>query len=156
MKTKLCALFLAVAMLSGCYGYMHFYPAQGPLAGQTPLPVFKAKFGDFSGSEITLPFVAGEVCRGTWTRVDRNTNANGTQTVSAAGKPDMAAVWDAVYGPGFYTAHVLGNKFYGTGVLTGDRGSTVDLEFIGAGHEEGSAPRGVARDNKGNIYKVVF
>src|SRR5579859_4809123 len=119
MKTKFFALFLAVALLSGCYGYMHFYPAQGPLAAQTPLPVFKAKFSDFSGGAITMPFVDGEVCRGNWTRVQPTTSANGAQTVSAAGKPDMAAVWDAVYGPGFYTAHVLGSYYYGTAVLKG-------------------------------------
>ena len=156
MKTKLCALFLAVAMLSGCYGYMHFYPAQGPLAAQTPLPVFKAKFTGRTSGDVTMPFVGGEVCTGHWTHVDRSNNANGTQTVTAAGKPDMAAVWDTVYGPGFYTGHVLGNGYYGTAVLTGDRGSTVDLEFIISGDEEFRSLRGVARDNHGNIYKVVF
>jgi hypothetical protein len=155
MKTRLLGLLIAVSFLSGCYANMHLYPAQGPIATQSPLPVFTAKITGRTSGDITLPFVGGEVCKGHWTRVARVQGPTG-QTTSTPSAKDMPAVWDAVYGQGFYTSHVLGTWLYGTAVLTGDHGTVMDVEFSSSDNEEHASTRGVARDDKGNIYKVVF
>lgn len=79
----------------------------------------------------------------------------GETTTNAFLADGMASVWDGVYGPGFYVSHVLGNTNAGISRVTGDRGTVLDVEFLNGGEHAGSA-RGVARDNKGNIYKLVF
>ena len=55
----------------------------------------------------------------------------------------------------FYVAHVLGSCVHGTAAVTGDRGTVLNVEFF-TGQEGESGQRGVAKDNKGNIYKVVL
>ena len=51
-------------------------------------------------------------------------------------------------------AHVLGTWSHHTAVVTGDRGTVLNIELFYGGDEHGA--RGVARDNKGNIYKVLL
>ena len=43
MKLKLCVLLLGVSLMVGCSATARFYPVQGPLSSQTPLPVPVAK-----------------------------------------------------------------------------------------------------------------
>ena len=62
----------------------------------------------------------------------------------------MTAVWDRVYGVGFYTAKVLGHEAWA--VLIGDKGTVLNVQFI----NEGDHPlTGVATDNRGNIFKLT-
>jgi len=65
----------------------------------------------------------------------------------------MASVWATVYGAGFSMANVPGvNR--GEAVLSGDRGTLIQVEFYtGSGTANGT---GVAKDNNGNVYKVLF
>jgi len=154
MKAKLLALLLVVTFLSGCYGInkMRFYAVKDP-AAQAPSPAFIAKMkgGSYSG-EISVVLPDGETCKGPWTRVSREPNASGASVAATA--EGMPAVWDKVYGQGFYLAHVLGKYVHGTAVVTGDRGTVLNVEFVGA--EETEPGRGVARDNNANVYKVVI
>jgi hypothetical protein len=62
-------------------------------------------------------------------------------------QPNLAAAWDAIYGQGFYLAHVLGNQL-GRANLTGSAGTAIQVEVFNA--------RGIAVDNKGDVYKLVF
>ena len=155
MKAKLsAALLLAVIFLSGCYGInkMRFYPVKDP-AAQAPSPAFIARMkgGSYNG-EISVVLPDGETCKGPWTRVAREPNAGGAPAATAEGMP---AVWDSVYGQGFYVAHVLGRYIHGTAVVTGDRGTVLNVEFVNREEIEPGG-RGVARDNKANVYKVVI
>ena len=71
----------------------------------------------------------------------------------------MTTQWDAVYGQGDYVAKVLGQGQDAQGVLTGSNGLTVKMEVHASGSANpahGTDVRGVAEDNKGNIYKVTF
>jgi len=63
-----------------------------------------------------------------------------------------------VYGAGFYVAHVLGSQLFGQGRVTGTRGTVLDVEFFrpAAGPNTPLIVRGVAKDNQGNLFKVVF
>jgi hypothetical protein len=154
MKANLSALLLAVTFLSGCYGInkMRFYPVKDSVA-QTPSPAFIARMkGGSNSGEISVVLPDGETCKGPWTRVAREPHASGAPPATAEGMP---AVWDSVYGQGFYVAHVLGKYIHGTAVVTGDRGTVLNVEFVN-GEEADPGVRGVAKDNKANVYKVVI
>jgi hypothetical protein len=151
MKTKL-ALFLAllsVCILTACSREVHLYPIQGPLASQTPTPIFAAKItGAFNSGSITATLANGEVFSGPWKMI----------SVS------LASAWDTVYGQDFYTAHVLGTPLFVQAVLTGNQGTVLQVEMYRQEHGSDTGPnsvapldiRGVAKDSKGNIFKIVI
>jgi hypothetical protein len=160
MKFKIVLALFGVCLLSGCNGNGRFYPVQGPLSMQAPPPIFAAKAaGFFKSGSITVFLNDGEVCKGPWKSITQ-LPAPTTGTAAAALPPaDLSAAWDAVYGPGFYTAHILGRTqgFHAQSALTGNKGTTLQVDLFRP-VEPGNATeiRGVAKDNKGNIYKVVF
>jgi hypothetical protein len=147
MLRSLAALVLSVALLSGC-GILppaHLYPVQGPLAAQTPPPIYPAKIssGFFSGAmKATLP--GGQVT-GSW-------HAQ-SPTDPAAG--NLAPQWDAVYGQGFFVANVLGNTRVMRASLDGAQGLHLDTQFIFSAGPPVTA-KGVAVDSQGNIYKLTL
>ena len=76
---------------------------------------------------------------------------------------NLSTEWDAVYGPGFYRAHVLGAHLFARTTLSGTQGGALQLEMISEPLENGNrknpAPpdvKGVGRDEAGNMYKVTF
>ncbi len=158
MKAKFALILLSVCMIAGsssAFG-QKLYPVSGPLAAQTPPPVFSAKLtGVASGSiydagNISLELANGETFKGKWTTVPAssiNVKAPGSPS-SYPPQPDLAFAWDSVYTQGFYMAHVLG-EYVGKSLLTGDQGTVIQIEFLN-GHV------GVAVDNKGNMYKMVW
>jgi hypothetical protein len=104
--------------------------------------------GLLSGT-ISVVLANGELCTGTWSLVSKTAPAN-----TGAGAPtDMGADWDFVYGPGFYVAHVVGNKLYTRSTLTGNMGTVMYVEFSNETNTRGNT-KGVAQDNKGNLFKV--
>jgi hypothetical protein len=146
----------------GCTATARLYPVQGPLALQSPLPVFAGKLdGSANSGNVSFVMADGEVCKGRWTRViperapKSTTAAVSPASANTPATSNMSSVWDVVYGSGYYVAHVLGDRYYGQGVITGDRGTVVNVEFY---HANGPSTHvaGVARDSKGNIYKMVF
>ena len=160
MKSKLYFVLLGVSMMLGCTRTVRFYPVQGPLAAQTPPPVQVAKLtGAFRSGNISVTLNDGEVCKGRWTMVPRPHTTQAANTASAPPTP-LLSVWDTVYGQGFYVSHVLGARLYARAVLTGDRGTTLNVEMYrpesGRERDGLDAIKGVARDNKDNIYKLVF
>lgn len=84
-----------------------------------------------------------ETCVGAWSAVPPEQAGDG-----------LASAWDAIYGPGFYVAQVLGSTWRGRATLTGSRGTVFHLEF-NRDTVTGARLRGVARDNRQNLYKVV-
>jgi hypothetical protein len=133
-------LLVGISLIATSCTPLHYFPVQGPLASQNPPVVLRGKItGPTSGpASITLP--DGEVCSGHW---------------SFSPPPDasnsMASVWDTVYGQGYYVANVSGQSPFAHFIMTGDRGATVTVEFYGPHHKW----VGVAKDSKGNIYKVT-
>jgi hypothetical protein len=57
----------------------------------------------------------GEVCTGPWELASK------TPPATAATPIDLTAEWDNLYGPGYFAAHVLGNKLYARATLTGNK-----------------------------------
>lgn len=52
-----------------------------------------------------------------------------------------------------HTAHVLGSKDYARATLTGNNGTLLDVEFSNENDTRGNT-KGVAADNRGNVFKV--
>lgn len=159
MKGRLVLLLLCVSTMSGC-ATARLYPVQGPLATQTPSPVYVAKLtGAFNSGNFSVVLGDGEVCKGRWAQVPRPKTSDTTTPATAASVDNLSAEWDTVYGTGFYVAHVLGARLYARSVVTGNRGTFLNVEMYKPNSVENTttaAIKGVAKDNKGNIYKVAF
>lgn len=138
MKISCFLVILPALMLSACSTSMHLYPVQGPLAQQSPVPTYS---GRVSPGEISFTSPNGEACQSDVNNVP-------------AGQPasDLAGAWDAIYGPGYYTAHVLGataGHFMATFTCSG--GTLFKWEASAIGQ---TAYQGAAKDSTGNVYKV--
>jgi len=159
MKDKLCLILLGIFSMLGCSQTVRLYPVQGPLSAQTPLPVLAARLtGALTSGDMSVVLNDGEICKGRWAQVRPQTTIGaGTASVPAS---DMSAVWDSVYGSGFYVSHVLGARAYARAVMSGNRGTVLDVEMYRreGKHADNAAGAitGVARDNKGNVYKVTL
>jgi len=138
-----------ISMLLGC-AKARLYPVQGPLSAQAPVPVFIARFtGTSNSGSVSVALTDGEICKGHLAAVPRPEVAKGSATATAP-PTDMQAAWDAVYGSGFYVSHVLGSAIHVQAVVSGGRGT------VRQGTEDATSIKGVAKDNKGNIYKLAF
>jgi hypothetical protein len=157
VKVKLCFLLLGISIMLGCSHTYRFYPVQGPLSAQTPLPVLVAKLtGAISSGNISVVLSDGEVCKGQWAEVPRAKVPKGANTASAPEANGMSSVWDTVYGSGFYVSQVLGST-NARAVASGDRGTILNVELHATPEGEKTLIiKGIAKDNKGNIYKVVY
>lgn len=158
MKAKLSVLLatLSACLLSGCYINGNLYPLQGPLAAQTPTPVLHARMsGPFNSGALTVVLSGGEVCKGTWKMIGSNSTPPTQESAGVA--VNFPSAWDMIYGQGFYTANVLGNRLFAQSTLTGNKGTTLNVELYrsDAGQAAGDI-KGVAIDSNGNLYKVVF
>ncbi len=143
-------------LIAGC-AEGRLYPVRGPLSTESPLPVLNAKMsaGTHSGN-ITATLAGGEKGTGRWQWAKPESPS--AEKSDGATSESMASVWDAVYGQTFYVAHVLG-KLMARAEVNGDGGTHLQMEMYRPVGEGGDVPvnfRGVARDNKGNIYKVMF
>ena len=127
---RLRLLMLVSLVLTGCTRQARLYPVQGPVASQQPAPVLIAKFsGSLTSGNMSLVLSDGEKATGTWNLVRRPTPAKGQSVATAAPDNGMPAVWDSVYGQGYYVAHVLGSRLYVQSTLTGEQGTKVFVEL---------------------------
>jgi hypothetical protein len=163
------AALLGVGLLAGCHGYARLYPVQGPLAALTPPPVYTAKisltpnwskpvtFGAHAQDrmgKISVALANGEQFNGTWNQVYAQPGAANTASDT------LASAWDAIYGKGYYTAHVLGAPLFVHTDITGTQGTTLAVEWYelneGGNNNPRLVARGIAKDSKGDVYKLVF
>jgi len=167
MNTRLALALLGICILSGCHGYGYLYPVQGPLASMSPVPSYRfsitypgsPKYDHDQNGEVSMVLANGEAFSGSWQMLY---NKSGNQ-VGGATTPEsasLAAAWDAVYGQGFYVAHVLGANRVGHIVLTGTKGTVLQVEWWDQSRAgDGTTivgDKGIAQDNKGNIYKLAW
>ena len=158
-KFSLIVAALCVYIFAGCAhaSGQKLYPVSGPLALQTPAVVFSGKinrpmFSKYGNFYLLKSWTVanGEVLLGKCSVVTA-TSPN-MKTSGAPGsyppQPNLAFAWDAIKGPGFYVSHVLGNKIY-QGTFTGNQGTVLQVESV-------DNQSGVAVDNKGNVYKIVW
>jgi hypothetical protein len=163
MKSHLVVVLLCVSILWGCSATARLYPVQGPLSSQTPPPVYVAKMtGAFTSGDFSATLNGSEKCTGRWSQVSRpKASVDTAAAASSLSAENMSAEWDTVYGQGFYVAHVLGARLYAKAVLTGNKGTILNVELYKPDvPDHNNIPtatiRGVAKDNHDNVYKVAF
>jgi hypothetical protein len=134
-------------------------PVKGPIALQAPGPFYEGSKGAATYTySIKSDFVRvrsfsyadGETLKGKseWTTASAaDATASGT-TDSSSLQQSLAAEWDLVGGPGYYTAHVAGNKIL-RGTFKGDKGTILEVESL-------DNYVAVGADNHGNLYKIVW
>lgn len=147
---RLMTLFaLLVVTGTGC-ATAHFYPVAGPLATPTPgtpVSVLKAKVKNVTSNSggLSMTLETGEKCSGRWSSI--------APTTMGAMSTQLSDAWSTVYGTTYYSANVAGIN-HGEAVMTCDKGTVVQAEFAtGSGTAHGT---GVAKDNRGNVWKVLF
>ena len=164
MKPMSKVLFITVSSfaLVSCRATARFYPVQGPLAEQTPPPVYVGKIsGAFYSGNMTVTGKQGEVFRGRWEAVRQPAKSTDAPKI-APSDTEMSALWDSIYGDGFYVANVLGTRLYGRGSLKTSNGDTLKVEFYRPEKATNDANairgtiKGVGKDDKGNVYKITF
>lgn len=156
MKIKVSLLVIALlAFLLGCSTTGTFYPVDGPLSKIQPLPVMTATANGITGNtgNISLTTSDGEFCKGRWSSIAPMSIGYSATSASGLATHGMSSVWATVYGSGFSVRNLPGvNK--GEAMLVCGRGTVIHVEFYtGSGTANGW---GVAKDNKGNIFKVLF
>ena len=155
MKTIAALSLLCVGLLAGCSTTAHLYPVEGPLSKQVPLPVLKARADGITGNtgNITLTMPDEEELRGRWSSIAPRQVTFSSGSGAASVQSGMAQAWAQVYGSGFSVSNLPGvNR--GEAMLTGSKGTVLQVEFFtGSGTANGN---GVARDNHGNVFKVIF
>jgi len=154
MKTGLVLAFLIAGNVAALG--QKLYPVQGPLAAQPAPPVFTGQIRHpiFGGALPTLlkswTLANGETASGKCA-ASKATSVNPKTPGSPDSyppQPNLAFAWDAIYGQGYFAAHILGRKMW-QGVFRGDQGTVLQVEILDGQH-------GAAVDNKGNLYKVVW
>jgi hypothetical protein len=163
VRFALAASLACFCALTGCMRIAHLYPVQGPLAAQTPPPIYTAKLtGLLNSGSLSTTLANGEQFSGQWQALSESALAKQS---SEGLEPafNLSAAWDAVYGQGSYTAHVLGAHLFARATLTGTKGGTLQVEMfsqpVATADPKDVAPpaiKGVARDGQGNVYKVAF
>lgn len=147
--------------LTGCHAYAKLYPVQGPLAQQSPPPVFAAKVtGGMKVDNFYATIANGEKVACNFTGNSGKQRISDPQPPASPPPFNMAPAWDAVYGDKFYEAHVLGARTpYYWCAATGDKGTTLHVAIqVGLNAEVPTAQnvRGVVEDDRGNIYKFAL
>lgn len=158
MKTKFAFALIGICLISGCQFNGHLFPVQGPLASLTPPPIYSVKMtGAFNSGNLVVMLADGEKFSGPWKQLSVNARS---QSAGDSTSYSLASAWDTVYGQSFYSSRVLGARLFLRTTLTGNQGTVLQVEMYKQEDERENATssgiRGVAKDSKGNIYKLVF
>jgi hypothetical protein len=160
MKYKLFFFLVGVSILSGCRSHGPALPCPGSIVCSNPHAGLLAKvIGAFNSGNMSVVLGDGEVSKGRWSTVPRAQVPKGATTANTLSADGMPSVWDTVYGSGFYVSPILGTRLYARSVLTGDRGTVLNVEMYRPVTKESNirdSIKGVAKDNKDNLYKLTF
>jgi hypothetical protein len=162
MKARLLVIALALSTFTGCLTALNarMYPVKGALAAQAPRPVLAARIALRQNGEISLTLADGETAKGRWTEARPIWSPNRAAGSVLSPYDEMAALWDSIYGPGYYEAQVLHSQVHAQATVNGNKGTVLNVEFL---REEEQRYRstcfvllGVAKDSNGNIYKITL
>lgn len=155
------ALFLLGCTTPIAYTTSYLFPIQGPTSTQRPIPVIPVSVENdvalaggnvgFMAGDISFSLPDGETFRGRWSR-EAYINSD-PATLAQQRETDIKSAWDIVYGDGYYVSNVLGSLIHSRAILKGSKGTNIQIEFNSA---QPWPTRGVAKDDKGNIYKLVI
>ncbi|RYH21138.1 MAG: hypothetical protein EON54_25805 [Alcaligenaceae bacterium] len=95
----------------------------------------------------------GEKLAGKWASIAPMSVGVGGGVTNIVASSGLRSAWATAYGSGYSVRNVPGiNR--GEAMLVGTKGTSIQVEFFtGSGTASGT---GVAKDNLGNTYKVLF
>ena len=154
-KSFLASASFILALFSGCSTTANFYPIEGPLSKMIPMPVLVASVDGISGNtgNISLSLPDGEQLTGKWSSVAPQSTSYSVGNSNLIATNGLNSVWSQVYGSSFSISNLAGvNR--GEAILTGPKGTLLQAEFVtGSGTANG---KGIAKDNHGNVFKMIF
>jgi len=136
-----------LCVLLGCSTTATLFPVEGPLSEAVPVPQIAATVNGILGNSgsLSLTMPDGESCTGQWS------SAAGAGVSTTSGS--LLGQYGSVYGTATTVSTGSGQN-PGAAILTCDKGRTIQVEFVtGAGTATGF---GFAKDNRGNVYRVLF
>lgn len=146
MKRSLSACLMLVA-LGACTRRFTLYPVEGPLSHETPVVVMTGVADGLSRGTGTLRAVLPDAgtCEGQWAASARSESVS---TISGG----LIGTYGSTYFAGTGVT-VDGRGIRCAGVLICSDGRVVDMDFVAA---PGAHGFGIARDNRGNVYRLIF
>jgi hypothetical protein len=152
------ALLGALAAL-GCTAKAHLIPVSGQGGEGTAVELAEARF-DFAGlgraGTLEVRTATGRVLTGPYRFMDPGDASSLARSRELEVKYHLPEGWDAIYGASYFTGQVLGGVRC-VAELSGDDGRHVVLDMVRiAPRRTGSEFRGIARDDRGSLYKVVL
>jgi len=158
MRDQVVLAFLCISgvALSGCHSGAVLHPIQGTSARYYALLDVHGVFNSarFSADlDHDKGWVRHEECKGQWEPAGPPKPPAGGNALATN---DMTAVWDTVYGEGYYEANFAKFKQCARGSGKSKQGTVLDAEICKLPNEKNGklSNRGVARDNNGNIYRL--
>jgi hypothetical protein len=142
MKKNVLLLILLV-VLTSCSVGLDLFPVRGPLAESGNYKVIKAKALNVTSNsgKCYATLSDGEYCKGRWSSTSGVRGSYNNHSLMVDYGQEIGL-------------HPRGNENRGYAMLVGDKGTSLEIEFLtGAGTAHGF---GIAKDSKGNIYKVIF
>jgi len=134
-------------LLAGCSTSISMFPAQGPLRNDTPNPVLIASADGITSNSgrFTVTYPNGDECVGRWASL-------APQMVST-GWGSLFTKHGSITGVSFSTTNMPGiNR--GEAMAVCKSGNRLQVEFYtGSGTASGL---GVASDDNGNVFKLIF
>lgn len=149
MKMTLAVLLLCscCCLLIACSMVASLVPVEGPLSLLRPVPIYKIKAGGtMSGGGKLSVIMDKETCEGRWA-----TASDGPAVTFAAG--NLISQYGSAYLSG-YSVSQGGGKSPGQGAMTCADGRVIQAEFLSSGSTGHGF--GIAKDNQGNVYKLIF
>lgn len=132
---------------TGCSRRFTPYLVEGPLSQQVPVVEITGVAGGISrgGGKLRASLPNGGTCTGRWAASGRSESI----TTTSGGLL-------GTYGSGYFTGTSITvdpRAIRCAGVLTCSDGRIMDMDFLAA---PGAHGFGLARDNQGNLYRLIF
>ncbi len=138
---------ILLTLLAGCSTTATLYPLEGPYSKIVPLPVITAQVTGIWGNtgKVFLTLPDGESAEGKW--------SSAAGSAASVGFGTLYSTYGAVYGTAISVSD-SGGVNRGQAVVVGERGTVIEVEFYtGSGTANGF---GFAKDNNGNVYRLLF
>jgi hypothetical protein len=140
-------LMLPIFLLTACSAAISMFPLEGPLRTEAPNQVLSASAENVSSNSgrFSVTYPNGDVCVGRWASI--------APQLTSASWGSLFTQYGALSGASIMTTNMPGiNR--GEAMAICASGNRLQVEFYtGSGTANGS---GVAKDERGNVFKLIF
>jgi hypothetical protein len=138
---------LQVLLLTACSSSISMFPIEGPLRSETPNQVLSATAENVSSNSgrFSVTYPNGDECVGRWASI--------APQLTSASWGSLFTQYGAMSGASIMTTNMPGiNR--GEAMAVCSSGNRLQIEFYtGSGTANGI---GVAKDERGNVFKLIF